>query len=287
MNRKTFFQFASPSIVVMVFLMVIPLAMAIYLGMNFITYNNLTEPQFVGIRNYAEVLGDPVFWRSFRFTGLYALIVVPTQLVIGFIVALLLDQVPRFLRGIFLSFFLLPFIVVPVVGTTMFKQLFEASGLFAWALREFFQYKFLYTEFSVKTLIILNGIWQYAPFSLVTYFAGFQTLSKEILEAASIDGANRWQKIRYIVIPHVRSLTIFILLFSIMDAYRVFDSVYVMSGLNPLFKADTVMTYTFQTAVALSRHGKANAMAVLTVIGILIILIPNLIMSYREQIQER
>lgn len=287
MKRTTFFQFASPSIVVMTFLMVIPLIMAIYLGMHFITYNNLTEPQFIGMRNYAEVLGDPVFWRSFRFTGLYALIVVPTQLVVGFVVALLLDQVPKFLRGVFLSFFLLPFIVVPVVGTTMLKQLFEASGLFAWVLREFFQHKFLYTEFSVKTLIILNGIWQYAPFSLVTYFAGFQTLSKDLLEAASIDGASRWQKIRYVVIPHVRSLTIFILLFSIMDAYRVFDSVYVMSGLNPLFKAGTVMTYTFQTAVALARHGKANAMAVLTVIGILIILIPNLIMSYREQIQER
>ena len=72
-----------------------------------------------------------------------------------------------------------------------------------------------------------------------------------------------------------------------MDSYRVFDSVYVLTELNPLYKANTIMTYTFQTATQLERLGKANAMAVLTVIGIMIVLIPNLYLSYKEQIAER
>jgi ABC-type sugar transport system permease subunit len=72
-----------------------------------------------------------------------------------------------------------------------------------------------------------------------------------------------------------------------MDAYRVFDNVFVLSEMNPIYKADTIMTYTFQTAVTVQRLGKANAMAVLTVVGIMIILIPNLIQSYREQVEER
>ena len=74
---------------------------------------------------------------------------------------------------------------------------------------------------------------------------------------------------------------------SLMDSYRVFDSVYVLSGLNPVYKADTVMTYTFQTAMAVQNLGKANAMAILTVIGILVILIPNLRQTYKEQLEER
>jgi multiple sugar transport system permease protein len=271
----------------MTLLMVIPLGMAIWLGMNYMTFANITEPQFVGLENYIDVLSDPRFWQSFRFTALFTAISVPARMVLGFAIALLLDQVSRFVRGIYLSLFLLPFIVVPVVGTIMFKQLFEASGLIAWFYREFLNTRFLYTETSVKTLIILHAIWQVTPFALVTYFAGLQTLSQDQLEAASMDGATRWQKIRYIAIPHVSSLTIFILLFSIMDSYRVFDSVYVLSGLNPIFKADTVMTYTFQTAISVQRMGKANAMAVLTVIGILIVLIPNLYQSYKEQIEER
>jgi ABC-type sugar transport system permease subunit len=72
-----------------------------------------------------------------------------------------------------------------------------------------------------------------------------------------------------------------------MDAYRIFDSVFVLSEMNPIYKADTIMTYNFQTAVSVQRLGKANAMAVLTVIGIMVVLIPNLIQSYKEQVEER
>jgi len=169
----------------------------------------------------------------------------------------------------------------------MFKQLFEASGPIAWFYRAFLETRFRYTEVSVKTLIMLFGIWQITPFTMVVYFAGLQTLPQDLLEAGSIDGAAWWQKIRHIIIPHVSSLTLFILLFSIMDTYRVFDSVFVLSELNPIYKANTVMTYTFQTAISVQRMGKANAMAILTVVGILIVLIPNLRLSYKEQLAER
>jgi multiple sugar transport system permease protein len=287
MKRSTFLKFTAPSIFVMTLLMVIPLIMAIWLGMQFMTYVNINDPQFVGLRNYIDTLQDPRFWQSFRFTALYMVIIVPTQLVIGFTIALLLDQVSRFTRGIYLSIYLLPFIIVPVVGTLMFKQLFEPSGLFSWLYQMILDDKFRYTEVSVKALIIIQGIWNVTPFALVTYFAGLQTLPAEQVEAASIDGASRWQKIRYIVLPHVRSLTIFILLISLMDAYRVFDNIFVLSEMNPIYKADTIMAYTFRTAVTVQRLGKANAMAILTVIGIMVVLIPNLIHTYREQVEER
>jgi ABC-type sugar transport system permease subunit len=287
MRRSTFFRFAGPSIIIMTLLMAIPLLMAIFLGMNYVTYNNVTEPQFVGLRNYLEVLQDSRFWQSFLFTGLYMLFVVPATLIIGFTVALLLDQVSAFTRGIYLSIFLLPFIIVPIVGTLMFKQLFEPSGLLTYVYQTVLGTKFRYTEVSVKVLILLYGAWYVAPFALVTYFAGLQTLSQDQLEAASIDGATVLQKIRHIVIPHLSSLTILILLISTMDAYRVFDSVFVLTEMNRIYKADTVMTYTFQTAVTVQRLGKANAMAILTIVGIMIVLIPNLIQSYRQQVEER
>jgi len=287
MTRGAFYRFAAPSIIVMILLMVIPLLMAIWLGMNYMTYTNISAPQFIALRNYIEVLQDARFWQSFRFTALYAAIVVPAQLIVGFTIALFLDQVSRFTRGIYLSIFLLPFIIVPVVGTLMFKQLFEPSGLITWLYQTILDTRFRYNEITVKALIIIHGVWYVTPFALVTYFAGLQTLSQDLLEAASMDGATRWQKIRHIVLPHVRSLTIFILLISIMDAYRIFDSVFILSQMNPIYKANTIMTYTFQTAVTVQRLGKANAMAILTVIGIMIVLIPNLIQSYKEQMEER
>ena len=287
MERRVFLGFAAPSMVIMTLLMVIPLAMAIWLGLHFLTYDNVLDPQWVGLRNYSEVLGDSRFWQSFGFTALYIVVVVPAWILIGFVMALLLDQVTGLARGVYLSIFLLPFIIVPVVGTLMFRQLFEPSGLLRWVYQELLNERFRYTEQTVKSLILLHGIWHVTPFTLVVYFAGLQTLPQDLLEAAGIDGASRLQKIRHIVIPHVHSLTLFILLFSIMDSYRVFDSVFVLTELNPLYKANTLMTYTFQTATQLERLGKANAMAVLTVIGIMVVLIPNLYLSWKEQIAER
>jgi len=287
MRRSTFLQFASPSIITMTLLMVIPLFMAIWLGTQYVTFQNITVPQFVEMRNFSDILQDARFWQSFRFTGLYMLVVVPMQIIVGFSIAMMLDQVSKFTRGIYLSIFLLPFIIVPVVGTMMFKQLFEPSGLLTWVYQAIFDTKFRYNEISVKVLILLHAIWYVTPFALVTYFAGIQTLPIEQVEAASMDGASIWQKIRYIVIPHVRSLTIFVMLISLMDAYRIFDSVFVLSEMNPIYKADTLMTYNFDVAVTVQRLGKANAMAILTVIGIMVILIPNLIQSYKEQVEER
>ncbi len=289
MKRSTFFAFAAPSIILMVLLMVVPLLISGWLSTQFLTFQTMKDgPQFVGTEHYVTILSDPRFWQSFRFTAAYTFITVPVRFFIGFVIALMLDQLTKTTRGVYLSIFLLPFIVVPVVGTLMFKQLFEPQGPIYYMLRQYFSYKLLYNEFIVKTLIIVHGVWYVTPYVIVTYFAGLQTLPKQLMEAASIDGATFMQKIRHIVVPHLSSLTVLIALISLMDSYRVFDSVFVLTErMNPIYKADTVMTYTFQTAVTLQRLGKSNAMALLTVVGIMIVLIPNLIMSYREQIEER
>ncbi len=218
MKRDTFFKFASPSILLMTLLMVVPLFMAIWLGTQFMTFTNINEPQFVGLQNFIDVLSDSRFWQSFRFTALYAVIVVPATILVGFTVAMLLDQVSSLTRGIYMSIFLLPFIIVPIVGTLMFKQLFEPSGLLTYIYQTILETRFRYTEGTVKTLIIIYGIWYVAPFAFVVYFAGLQTLSQDQVEAASIDGATRWQKIRHIVVPHLSSLTILILLLCIIGS---------------------------------------------------------------------
>ena len=102
-----------------------------------------------------------------------------------------------------------------------------------------------------------------------------------------IDGASRLRQVRHIMLPHLRSLFVFIFLISIMDAYRVFDSVFVLTEQNPIYKAEVMMLYTFRTAMSVTRLGKANAMSVITVVMILVVLLPFLYRTYREQIEER
>lgn len=288
MPRKHFYLFVAPSVVMMVLLMIVPLIAAIWLGMHYITFRNVTSPEWVGLENYIFMLNDSGFWNALRFTLIYVVVTVPLHILIGLGIALLLDQVRRF-RGIYIAATLLPFIVTPIVGTLVFRQTFDRYGIYPHLLDQFFglDINFFTTE-NIMALTFFHSIWQATPFSVVTLFAGLQTLPEEPIEAALVDGATWLQRMWYVVLPHLRSLFIFISLISIMDGYRVFDSIFVLSKQNPIYtNIQTLMYYNYQVAVQFQNLGRANAMSVLTVIGIFVILIPFLYITYKQQMEQR
>ena len=287
MDRKTFAGFTITSVFIMFALMVFPLVTTIYLSFNRILLRDVGVAEWIGFGNYTEVLSDPDFWAAFRLTILYVAVVVPVQIIVGFAIANLLDRVIRG-RGVYMAALLLPFIVTPVVGTLLVRDLFDRGGLLAWLWELATDEAFVITGSNIKWVLISHGVWATAPFAVITFFAGMQTLPGERVEAAEMDGAGFWAKQRFVVIPHLKSLLIFVLLISIMDAYRVFDSSFVF-GQSVGQAANTLMVYNFDVAfnAQLGRVGKGNAIAVITVIGMFIVLIPFLIKSYREQIAER
>ncbi|MEM7287569.1 MAG: sugar ABC transporter permease, partial [Actinomycetota bacterium] len=224
---------------------------------------------------------------AFRLTLLFVAVVVPVHIILGLGLANLLDRVKRG-RGLYLAALLLPFIVTPVVGTLLVRDLFDRGGLLSWLWEVFTDEPFVIDSGNVKWVIILHGVWSITPFAVITFFAGMQTLPEERVEAAEMDGAGFWSKQWFVVIPHLRSLIIFVLLISIMDAYRVFDSSFVF-GQSVGESAHTLSVYNFDTALSsqIGRIGKGNAIAVIMVIGIFVVLIPFLRKSYQEQIAER
>lgn len=287
MKFKSFLQFTAPSNIVMITLMIIPLGLAVYIGFNRVSYSTFNKPVFVGFLNYMEVLLDPSFWEAVFWNLLIILVVVPAHIVIAFIAALILDQVTGRIRGIYLAAMLLPMIVVPVIGTVVFRQLFDPSGLIAWFFRVVLGERFLFNETSMKILILIHSTWISTPFALVIFFAGLQMLRRDLIDSASIDGANRIQQVWYVIIPQLRSLFLLNAIFAVMDLLRLFDNVFVLTRMNPIFHSDTMQTYLYRIAMTVKRLGKANAGAVLTVVIVLIALIPLLIYLYREQVEER
>ena len=287
MKFKSFLQFTAPSNIVMITLMIIPLGLAVYIGFNRVSYSTFNKPVFVGFLNYMEVLLDPSFWEAVFWNLLIILVVVPAHIVIAFIAALILDQVTGRIRGIYLAAMLLPMIVVPVIGTVVFRQLFDPSGLIAWFFRVVLGERFLFNETSMKILILIHSTWISTPFALVIFFAGLQMLRRDLIDSASIDGANRIQQGWYVIIPQLRSLFLLNAIFAVMDLLRLFDNVFVLTRMNPIFHSDTMQTYLYRIAMTVKRLGKANAGAVLTVVIIMVVLIPFLIYLYREQVEER
>lgn len=287
MDRRTFTWFTVPSVFIMVALMVFPLVTTIFLSFNRIFLRDLSEREWIGFQNYSDVLSDPAFWSALRLTLLYVVIVVPVHIVFGLGLANLLDRVKRG-RGLYMAAMLLPFIVTPVVGTLMVRDLFDRGGLLAWIWELITDDPFVITTGNVKWVLIIHGIWSITPFAAITFFAGMQTLPQERLEASEMDGAGFWGKQFFVIIPHLRSLIIFVLLITIMDTYRAFDNAFVF-GQSVGQSAHTLMVYNFDVALSaqIGRVGKGNAIAVITVLGIFVALIPFLRKSYQEQIAER
>jgi ABC-type sugar transport system permease subunit len=288
MKRKQFLIFVAPSVLIMLLLMVLPLGTAIWLGFHRMNFTNINAPEFIGFQNYLEVLQDSRFWSALQFTAFYIVVTVPVQIVLGMVIALLLDRV-TFLRGIYIAAALLPFIVTPVVGTLMFRMVFERGGLYTYLLSELMNQRvnFFLDTYTVRFLVVFHGIWYVTPFAMIVLFAGLQTLPKEPIEAATVDGATWFQRLRFVVIPHLTPLIVFIALITIMDAYRIFDSIFVLTKQNPLYGVESIMYYNYRVALSFQQLGKANAMSVLTVIGIFVVLIPFLYVTYRQQREER
>ena len=285
MDRKTFAGFTAPSIFIMAVLMVFPLVTTIFLSFNRILLRDLSHREWIGFQNYTDVLSDPDFWAAFRLTMLYVVIVVPFIIVLGLGLANLLDRVKRG-RGLYLAALLLPFIVTPVVGTLLVRDLFDRGGLMSWLWDVVTDDPFVITAGNVKWVLIAHGIWAITPFAVIVFFAGMQVLPEDRIEAADMDGAGFLAKQWFVVIPHLRSLILFVLLITIMDAYRVFDSSFVF-GQSVGQAAHTLQVYNLDVALSIGRVGKGNAIAVITVIGIFVVLIPFLVKSYKEQIAER
>lgn len=287
MNKKTFWGFTVPSVAVMLALMVVPLGATIWLGFQRLTLRDLQNPRFIGFDNYRDILSDAEFWMSFWWTILLVAIVVPLQMTLGLTFALLLDRVKRG-RSFYMAALLMPMIVTPVVGSLVYKDLFDRGGLLSWLWEVVTDDPFQVTSSNVRWLIIVQLVWAVTPFAMITFFAGLQVLPEDRVEAAAIDGAGFWRQLWHVTLPHLRVLVIFVALISIMDMYRVYDQVFVWTG-NRFTDAHTLAVYNVRTATAfdIGRLGKGNAMSVLTVIGIFVVLIPFLYRSYKDQIEER
>jgi len=225
---------------------------------------------------------DVDFWGALEFTLLYAFITTPCIIILGFVLAIIVNSVVKWIRGPLIFCSLLPHIITPVVGSLSIYWLFLDNAIVAALLEQLGMGKiyFLKSAFSIRTLIILYGVWHVTPFAFVILYAGLQTVPQDALQAAEVDGANYFQQVRYMISPRLTALFSFIILIHLMDAYRIFEPVLVF-GSN-LF-ANSLQYLTYYILNFEDNYSKAAASAILTVIGIVILLLPSLRRTYREQ----
>jgi multiple sugar transport system permease protein len=252
------------------------------------TYRSLIQPQEVGRAlsnlDYGAVVNVD-FWGALRFTVTFTLITLPLVVGLGMIVALAVDNITRAIRGpvIFLS--LLPFIITPVIGALAIRWLFVSDGILTAGLEALTgQDITMFAQgWTIEILMHVYRVWHVAPFAFVIFYAGLQTVNRDTLESAIIDGASRLERFRHVIVPHLMPLILFVAIIHLMDAYRVFEEVV---GLRSEAHRISLQWLTFDYLTpddsgnrSISR---AAATSVLTMIGIVLILIPLLRRTWAE-----
>ena len=223
------------------------------------------------------------FFSALRFTLLYIVATTPFVLGGGLLLALGMNRVTQRLKAVFIAASLLPFIITPVVGALAIKWLFRDNGLVPHLLAGVgVQVFWMAQAWSAQLLVVLYGIWHVLPFAFIVFYAGLQGVPQDALEAATIDGATPWQKLRYVTLPHLMPLVVFVLMMHLMDAYRVFEPVMVLT--QGAFTT-SVQYLTYHVLLQEDNPYKASAASVLTILGIALLLIPLLRKTWREQRQ--
>jgi multiple sugar transport system permease protein len=262
----------------------------------------MTETSFVGFENYAKVV-EPArawaaitsgdlggllsidFWRALRFTLSFTFITLPLVLLVGLGLALAVNALTRSVRGPVIFVTLLPFIITPVIGALAIRWLFVGDGILTRLMEHWsgVPISMFAQGWTIEILMMFYRVWHVAPFAFIIFYAGLQSVNQDAVEAALIDGATRWQRLRYVVVPHLMPLIIFVALIHLMDAYRVFEEVIGFRSEAYVISLQ-YLTYDFLTPDGTGTRAinRASASSMLTMIGIVILLIPLLRHTYRQ-----
>jgi multiple sugar transport system permease protein len=236
-----------------------------------------------GIGDFANRVMNLPFYAALVFTLTYTAVVTPLAIVLGFCIALGVNALPKLLRGPTIFFSLLPMIVTPLVGALILFWMVDARGVLGDAL----QWMAGDPSFSVKAstpamwiMLMVYGIWSGAPFAFVVYYAGLQTVPADTLESAMVDGASRWERVRYVILPHLLPLTTFLALIKIMDNFRVFEPIV---SFNAGAHAQSLSYFIYSDLGGQVRLlSSAAATSVLTILGVAILLSPVLVRTWRQ-----
>lgn len=262
----------------------------------------ITTTQWVGFSSYANVLGGERFlaalssfdlgailridfWKALRFTLTFTLITLPFVLIVGLAIAIVVNNATKAVKGPVIFVSLLPFIITPVIGALSIRWLFYGDGIVTVWLEALFDtdLSIAANGVAIEFLMMFYRVWHVAPFAFVIFYAGLQTVNQDTLESAVIDGASRWERLRYVVIPHLMPLIVFITLIHLMDAYRAFEEVIGFSSESYRITLQ-YLTWDYLTPDDAGNRAvsSASASAMLTMVGVVILLAAPLRRTWQE-----
>jgi ABC-type sugar transport system permease subunit len=222
---------------------------------------------FIGLDNYVEALQDPRFWGALGHTAFFAVASVGLELLLGLWLALALNRAFRG-RGLVRAAVLVPWAIPTVVSALLWRFMFEGqSGIVnsllvgAGVVRE--PVVWLIHPTAAWVPVILSDVWKTTPFVALLLLAGLQNIDASLYEAARIDGASVWRQFRHVTLPLLKPAILVALIFRTLDAFRVFDLIYALTGGGPGTSTEPIALYTFNSLLQNLQFGYGSALSVI------------------------
>jgi multiple sugar transport system permease protein len=266
------YLFLIPSALTLMAVLLFPICYTVYL--SFFDHNlNTGSNTFIGFGNYVALLSEGRVWSSLTRTILIAGTAVVIEIVLGLFVAYGFYNLVRGAKTLNLLFFV-PQVITPVVAAVFFRWVFIGQfGLIAATLAGYGieAPDFLGTAFWAPITVIWADVWQFTPLVVLILYSAMLGVDESQLEAARIDGAGAIMLLRRIVVPAIKPFIMFAFLIRMMDAFRYFDSIYVLTAGGPGTATETITMYTYVLAFRLLDSGKASALGVLTLVFLCVV----------------
>ncbi len=252
--------FISPWLLGFLVFTVYPVVASLYF--SFTDYNVVSAPRWIGARNYTDLFADPLFAKTLYNTIYLALIGIPFSLGLSLIIAMLLNNKVKF-QGVFRTLYFLPSVVPAVAAALLWRWFLNPDygpvNEFLWLFR-INGPGWLADPAWAKPALILASLWGVGG-SMVIYLAGLQNVPVALYEAADLDGANGWQRFRFVTLPMLSPVILFNLIMGIITSFQAFTNIYIMTGGGPANATLVYALYLYQNAFQFFRMGYASAMA--------------------------
>lgn len=263
----------SPALAVLFLMNIFPLLWSF--GLSFFRYraNRMKEPDFVWFKNYVKVLTDPNVWDRFQTTALVVSIDVVLQLVVGFLLALLFEkQFPG--RRVLLMLVLTPMMLSFVAVGAFFRYYYEPTfGLLSQAVKAITgePYILMATPTGALAGIIFADVWMWSPFVMLLVLAGLVSVPKHLYEAAAIDRVSWWRRFWTITFPYIRGLLLIAILFRTIEAFKLFDIVFLITEGGPGTSTETIAVYVYRVAFQYFKTSESAALGYILLFVVIVL----------------
>jgi multiple sugar transport system permease protein len=269
-EERLAWKLVAPAVVIMLAVTAYPMMRALYLSLFQYRATAPDDREFLGIDNYVTVLTDPLWWRDVWNTVLIMVVTVGVELVIGFAFAYVMWKI-IFARGIIRTSILIPYGIITVVSAFAWQFAFSLNNGFVNGWLPFVDSDFNWfgEHWSAMTAIMVSEIWKTTPFMALLLLAGLSQVSGDMVEAAQVDGASWWQRLFKVILPNMRAAIMVAVLFRALDAFRIFDNIYVMT--RGAQDTESVSFLTYRQVIEQFELGLGSALSVLLFLSVLVI----------------